>query len=382
MTISKTDLQKIEQLRREIHKHPELSGKETETAKRIVRFVSYYDPDEIITGLGGNGIAVIFNGKNEGPSVMLRSELDALPIEEINDFDYASVNDGVGHKCGHDGHMSILSGVATQLSKERPQKGRVILLFQPAEEIGAGADLVLNDPKFEKIIPDYVFALHNLPDFEENCIILKEGSFAAASTGMIIKLTGKTSHAASPETGVSPANAVGDILKALPNIPAKLKELEEFCLVTPIHARLGEVAFGTSPGYAEVMATLRAFKNSDMEKIRDEAITIAEDCANRDSLKIDISWTETFPATSNHPECAELIESVANENGLKIEHIKESFRWSEDFGHFTSRYKGAFFGIGAGREHPSLHNPDFDFNHNLIPTGISMFMEIVRKLVM
>jgi amidohydrolase len=157
-------------LRKELHKNPEVSGKELQTSKRIISFLEKQAPDEIITEIGGAGIAAIYKSKEAGKTVLFRCELDALPIEEINSFEHRSLINGVSHKCGHDGHMAILCGLASELSQNRPETGTIILLFQPAEEDGSGAQKVFSDTKFASLKPDYVFALHNLPGFpKSNC---------------------------------------------------------------------------------------------------------------------------------------------------------------------------------------------------------------------
>ncbi|MFQ3174652.1 MAG: amidohydrolase, partial [Flavobacterium sp.] len=143
-------------LRKELHQNPEVSGKELETSKRIVAFLKKHAPDEIITKIGGAGIVAIYKSKQAGKTVLFRCELDALPIEETNIFEHRSLTNGISHKCGHDGHMAILCGLATELSQNRPETGTVILLFQPAEEDGSGAQKVFSDPKFTALQPDYV----------------------------------------------------------------------------------------------------------------------------------------------------------------------------------------------------------------------------------
>lgn len=381
MNILNDDLQRLIAFRHRLHQHPELSGKEFETAKKIKEFLQIFSPDQIYEGVGGTGVAAVYKGSAKDPTVLLRADMDALPIDETNDIDYKSTNKGVAHKCGHDGHSAILIGVAQTLQARRPASGRVVLLFQPAEETGQGAKRVIDDPKFAELQPDWVFALHNLPGFAAGHVVIRNEHFAAASKGMIIRLTGKTSHAANPEHGISPAMAVADIIKAFTDLSMEKKGFEDFKLITVIHSRLGEIAFGTSPGYAEVMATLRSFRNSDMKRLTDKAIELAEKTADHYQLHEKIEWREEFPATVNDPECVEIIRQVAEKNKLKIEEPDTPFRWSEDFGHFTSRYKGAMFGIGSGVKHPDLHHPDYDFPDKIIPPAITMFEGIIRNIL-
>ncbi len=381
-----TDLKKdsneeLLNLRRNIHSEPELAGEENGTASKIEKFIYKYSPDETIKNIGGNGIAFVFKGEAEGPAVLFRAELDALPIDEINGFDYKSKYKDKGHKCGHDGHMTILAGLGQRISTTRKFNGKVILLFQPAEETGEGAERILNDIQFAKITPDYVFAFHNLPGYESGSIIIRDGSFASASRGMIIKLTGKTSHAAEPENGINPSMAVADIIRKISALPGELKAVKEFVLTTIIHVRIGERAFGTSPGYGELMATLRAYRNEDMDLLITEAEKIARRVASDQRLKIEINYTEEFPATVNDERCSGIIRKAAEKNYYPVNKVSKPFRWSEDFGHFTGKFRGAMFGIGSGKNHPQLHNPDYDFPDEIIPVGINMFYTIWQEIL-
>lgn len=375
------DIQKVIKLRHELHRHPELSDNEYLTSERISNFLSHYNPSEIIRGIGGAGVACIFKGREEGPSVLFRCDLDALPIEEENDFDYKSTEKGVAHKCGHDGHMAIIAGLADLFSKKPPQKGQVVLLFQPSEENGQGAYRVVNDEKFKKIKVDFAFALHNLPGLPKGNVILREETFAAASKGMIIKLTGETSHAGEPENGNSPAIAMADIIKQLNDLPNQENTFDDFRLLTVIHARLGEIAFGTTPGYAEVMATLRTYTDEDMQKLTSLSESIAEKNAKESNLKFEISYTEEFPATVNDEKMVKLVEKAAKTANVESQYLDKPFRWSEDFAHFTQKFKGALFGLGSGVDHPQLHNSDYDFPDDIIENGVKTFYEIYLQIL-
>jgi len=238
MKVLNDTLNKLIAFRKYLHKYPELSKKEHETAKKIKEFLSTTLPDEIIHGVGGTGLAAIYNGKNPGKTIMIRGDIDALPIAEINNFEYASVNKNVSHKCGHDGHTTILAGLSIILNDKPIESGRVVLLFQPAEETGEGAAQVLSDSKFTELKPDYVFALHNLPGFDLNKVVIKEKHFAAASKGMIVKLFGKTSHAANPEHGISPALAVAEIIQQFNSLWQSKEKFKDFKLITLIHTRI------------------------------------------------------------------------------------------------------------------------------------------------
>jgi len=370
--------QEIIKLRQEIHKHPEMSNDEYNTSERIVNFIKKYNPDEIIK-LGKTGVAFAFNGKEKGKTIVFRSELDALPIQEKTGVEYTSVNNHIAHSCGHDGHMAILTGLAQKISENRPKRGSVVLLFQPAEEVEQGARDVVENQKFKNIKPDSVFALHNVPGFEKHKIVLKKGSFAAASKGMTIKLTGKTAHAAEPENGISPADAISQIIKKLHELRDNKNLFKDFVLPTIINIVLGEISFGTSPGYAELRITLRAFENEDMELLTANCEKIIKEISKAEKLSCDISYSEVFPATVNNDKCVSIVEQSAKQIDLDIEYIEKPFKWSEDFGYFTEKYDACYFGLGSGKKQPQLHNPDFDFPDDIIETGVNIFYSIYKK---
>jgi amidohydrolase len=371
--------QDIIKLRQEIHKHPEVSNDEYKTSERIINFIKKYNPDEIIK-LGETGVAFAFNGKEKGKTVVFRSELDALPIQEKSGVEYTSINNHIAHSCGHDGHMAILTGLAQNISENRPISGNAIVLFQPAEEVEQGARDVVENPKFINIKPDYMFALHNVPGYEKHKIVLKKGSFASASKGMTIKLTGKTAHAGEPQNGISPADAISQIIIKLHNLRNKKELFNDFVLLTIIHIQLGEISFGTAPGYAELRITLRSFQNEDMELLTHHCEKIITEISKTENLGCKISYSEAFPATVNNDECVDIVEQSAKNIDLDIEYIEKPFRWSEDFGYFTEKYDACFFGLGSGKDQPQLHNPDFDFPDDIIETGINMFYQIYKSI--
>lgn len=370
-------IQKLTKYRKTLHQFPELSGKEKETAKRVQDFFSRLNPDKTITGLGGTGLAFVFLGKDSGPTTLFRCELDGLPIKEENSISHLSTIPNTSHVCGHDGHMAIVSGLGTYFSANKPQKGRIVLLFQPAEETGEGAESVIKDPKFTEIQPDFAFALHNLPGYPLHQVLIKQGAFAAASVGMSIHFKGRNSHSAHPEAGNSPAEAMAKTIVALEKLP---QGIEKFSLVTVIHAELGSIAFGTTPGTAVVRATLRAFENETRDLLVSYAEQLASQIADEYGLGVSFDYVESFAATHNNPEAWQIGLDAAKKLNLDIRHVEKPFRWSEDFGLFSSHTKTLLFGLGSGLDHPQLHEPNFDFPDELIKTGVSMFAEIAKTL--
>ncbi|WP_299699581.1 amidohydrolase [uncultured Pontibacter sp.] len=376
------DIDQIIALRHLLHQHPELSGNEYETSHTLRQFLQRYEPDQVITDLGGAGFAAVFNGSDsKGPTVLFRAELDALPIVEQNELAYTSIRKGVSHKCGHDGHMAILLGVANLLRKHPLHTGRVILLFQPAEENGAGAWAVLQESRFQDLQPDFVFALHNMPGLPLKQVLVREQTFAAASVGLKVGLYGKESHAAEPENGQNPGEGMSELIQALNAIARDQTPFSDLSLLTIVHARLGEMAFGTNPGFATVMATLRAFEQEDLNKLKELAIESVKLVSSKYNLRHDLEWVEEFPATVNAPEAIEYIKHAATGMGLDIKQAEQPVRWSEDFGHLTNRYTGALLGLGAGKDQPQLHHADYDFPDELIPVGAALFYRIALTIM-
>lgn len=374
-------LPELVRLRKELHQYPEVAHEEKETAERILNFLKSHAPDRTLTNIGGYGLAAVYEGKEPGPAVMIRAELDALPIQEYNNFDHASKNHGLGHLCGHDGHMVMVGGLAPLLAEERPARGKVILLYQPAEETGEGALQMLRDSQFRKIEPDYVFALHNLPGYPKNRIIIREGVFASASKGLIFRLKGAPSHAGHPKDGRNPSMAAAQIVESLMSIAPMHTDLHRAALITPIHIRVGRPAFGTSPGEGEVMFTLRSHSNEVMETITEEAIRQAGKIAEAHEIRLEHEWTEKFVSLVNDPHAVSLVQKAASGLGTEVHFMAEPFPWSEDFGHFTEKYKGALFGLGAGEQQPQLHNENYDFPEELLETGLTMFHSIIREIL-
>ena len=365
------------QLRKAFHQNPEIAEEESATAKRILNFFDPLKPDQTILNLGGNGLAFVFKGENPGIRTLYRCELDALPIVELGEKEHKSQVSGKAHLCGHDGHMAILCGLGERLAEKRPENGEVVLVFQPAEETGQGAKAVLEDPRFGQIRPEKAFALHNLPGFPLHQVVMKSGTFAAGSTGMTISLLGKTSHAAHPEAGINPAQAMAKLFQILPTLPTRL---EGFGLVTLIHAELGSKAFGTSAGAGSLSATIRAFDQVELEKLIRLAKEAAESIAKEYELKVEFSFQESFSVSKNDPEVTQIGKMAIQGLGLEIVEKAEPFRWSEDFGVFTQVCPAFLFGLGAGKNCPQLHEPTYDFPDELIETGVKIFERIVRSI--
>lgn len=372
-------LRKLVYLRRELHAHPETAMEEEWTAQRIARYLEVLEPDVLLTKVGGTGVLARFDGTAHGQDLLFRCELDALPIEEENRFAHRSTIEGKSHKCGHDGHMAILCGLAERLAAERPKQGRIWLLFQPAEENGMGAQAVLDDPRVASLRFDRVFALHNLPGVPKGTVRLRNDTFTAAVNSIVITLKGKTSHAAEPEHGINPAAAMGTILSRSLALANNVPSDPRMRVVTPVYARLGSKDYGISAGSAEVHLTLRCWADEDLDRLQQDVEQVAQDVAREQKLELAITYTQHFHANQNDPATVDLVRTAVGSAGLVRSEAAHPFKWGEDFGLFTQRFPGCMFGIGAGEDTPALHNPDYDFPDEIIPHGIAVFEQIVRQ---
>lgn len=380
--LTNLDLVELTAFRRELHRFPEVAGEERETARRIVTALEALAPSRILTGLGGHGVAAVFDSGVAGPTVLFRAELDALPIEEQNDrIDYASECAGKSHVCGHDGHMTMLLALGRLLARGPVAKGRVVLMFQPSEEDGSGAKAVVADPAYREIAPEWAFAIHLEPGRPFGFVSTAPGLINCASLGLKIRLSGKTSHAADPEDGVSPARAIAELVPALEALGTGGALDEAFRLVTLTHIQLGEPSFGIAPGEGVVFATLRSTQDAGLGAIEAAARAEAEAAAERYGLGVTFEIEDHFAASINDAQAYEVAARALD--ALKIAHSGAGvpMRASEDFGVFGWDAKAAMLCLGPGEDYAALHNPDYDFPDDILPIGAAIFERIARDLL-
>ncbi|MCB0699712.1 MAG: amidohydrolase [Chitinophagaceae bacterium] len=370
-------MEELTAIRHHLHKHPELSKEESETQLYLLGLLDKLQLDKV-DKVASTGILVQVKGKAEGKNILFRGDMDALPIDEEIFPEYRSVNEGVSHKCGHDGHSTIMYGLSKYFSEQRPEKGNVYMLFQPAEEIGWGAEKVEESKILDDLNIDYAFALHNVPAYPLHEVVCKVGSFTPAVTTLIAYFKGYTSHAAEPWHGRNPAAAISEyLLEALKHNMEK-KEVHEFVTVTPAHIVLGEKAYGTSAGQGSVHLTIRADTNDRLNDALAQIKSIGEKLAKKHELKVSYEEQEAFESNQNDEDAVNIIKQSAAQLGLSYHDKDEPFRWGEDFGLFTNRFKGAMFGLGSGESCKPLHHPEYDFPDEIISTAIDMFTTIQK----
>jgi len=373
-------INEIKNLRKELHKYPEVSGLESNTASLIKSFIEKHNPTQILDKIGGHGIAAIYQFSNDGPSIAIRCELDALPIGEKNQFAHRSTNDGVSHKCGHDGHMAIVAGLIFWIKERAFKSGKIILLFQPAEESGKGAYEVLEDKRFIQLNIDYIFALHNIPGKTLHSIITMNKCFSAEVQSFKIQLSGRESHAAEPENGINPATTISEIITSLSVLNVEDINDDHFANLTPVHITMGQKSYGISPAKGELHYTIRTLNTNKLQILKSEIESNTERICQHHKVTFEFNWFEYFPASLNDSHCNKLVIEAAKELNFKLVETAIPFKFGEDFGWFSQKYKAVMFGLGAGKNTPPLHEATYDFPEEIIETGISMFKTIISKI--
>lgn len=379
--LTNSDVTELTEFRRKLHMHPEVSGEETNTARMIATALKPLAPTRILTELGGHGVAAIFDSGNNGPTVLFRAELDALPIQELSDAPWVSQVQGKGHLCGHDGHMTMLLALGRLLHRNPVASGRVVLMFQPAEEDGSGARSVIGDPAFKEIAPDWAFAIHNEPGRPFGFVSTRVGVINCASQGLVINLKGKTAHAASPEDGFSPVQTVAELLPALSSLGTGGRLDDDFKLATITHVLVGKPTFGIAPSEAVIYVTLRTAYDDAMSSMVGAARQLATIAAQQNGLEVSFETCDEFAASINDPDAVRVAKDAMDALDIANSDAGLPMRASEDFGVFGWGAKAAMLCLGPGEGFPALHNPDYDFPDKLIPIGSAIFDRIARDLL-
>lgn len=362
------DSNRLSIIRAELHSSPEYSHKEENTAVIIEKYLREFSPDELYTRIGGHGVIAGFKGNRKGDTLMFRCEMDAVPTER-----------GPVHLCGHDGHMAVLLGLANILSDNRDFPGKIWLFFQPAEEVGEGASLMVKELSRLRIRFDYAFALHNKPGVKINNIIIYKNVYAAASVGMELVFTGSPSHAAYPEQASNPTSVILNIVEEIKRVNSIKNLFSSFVLGTVINVHIGEANYGVTPGSGTVRATLRAYDEMDLSLFCKRIEAYAKEKSSKSMLNLEISYHDKFPATVNNPFACNMVEEAAKKLDLDLEYSQSPERGSEDFAHFASMSKACFFDIGNGFEGDDIHREGYRFNDSILDKAIKIYSTIIYK---
>lgn len=370
----------IKEWRHHLHKHPELMYDVEETAKFVAEKLRSFGCDEVVEGLGRTGVVGLIKGtKGDGPVVGLRSDMDALPILEETDLPHASKRPGVMHACGHDGHTAMLLGAAEHLCETRGFSGSVAVIFQPAEEGGAGAKAMMDDGLFERFAIDEVYGMHNYPGIPVGEFCMKPGPVMAATDIFAITVTGHGGHAARPHVGIDPIVASAQIITALQTIASRNADpLESLVVsVTTIHA--GD-ADNVIPERVQLTGTVRTLI-PDMRDLAEKRIgEITSSVAQALGCKAELTYERNYPVVVNHERETAFAATIASKivGADKVETAMAPVMGGEDFAFMLEGRPGAFVFTGNGEDSANLHSPHYDFNDDIIPLGASYWVELVE----
>lgn len=359
-------------LRRKLHQYPELSSREEWTKQYLMNFLTKYTNLEIVDK--GKWFYAAYRYDEVGPNIAFRADFDALPMDEVIDVPWASKNNGVAHKCGHDGHSSTLVGFALEVDQKKPTKN-VFFLFQHAEEVGTGAKEAVALIELEEI--DEIYGFHNWSGYPEKTIVVKEGTLHFASKGANIYFEGSSAHASQPEDGKNPSFAIAEFIQTIAEFTKK-EDNKGLVLATIVNVEIGKKAFGMSAGQGAVRLTIRAHYENELGKLQENIEKKSLELAKNYGLNVSFEYQDEFPETANHSEINEKIRKAAENADYPVYELQEAIRSSEDFGYYTKATKGAMFHIGNGMNYPAIHTSEYDFNENLIETAIDIYTELLK----
>ncbi|MFY0479529.1 M20 aminoacylase family protein [Achromobacter marplatensis] len=377
----------IRDIRRDIHAHPELAFEENRTAQRVAELLEGWGIP-LQRGFGKTGLVGVIRNGTSSRTLGLRADMDALPMQEANQFAHASKHAGVMHACGHDGHTAMLLGAAQYLAQHRNFDGTVYLIFQPAEERGGGAREMMRDGLFEKFPMEAVFGMHNMPGIPAGCFASSPGPVLASNSEFHVTIRGKGGHAAMPHLAVDPIPAAGQMIEAFQTIISRNKKPLETAVISVTTLRAGE-AVNVIPDTCELGGTVRAYTAETLDLIERRMGEMAHHVAAMFGAECDFVFTRHYPSTINHEaETAFMREALAQVVGAERVMAQTPIMAAEDFSFMLEAVPGSYCFIGNGEgghrelghgEGPCLvHNTSYDFNDALLPIGASAFVKLAE----
>lgn len=366
--------------RRDFHENPEILYETVRTGQKVAELLESFGVDEVTTGIGKTGVVGVIRGRNGGAgrSVGLRADMDALPIEEATDKPYASKVPGKMHACGHDGHTAMLLGAAKYLAETRNFDGTVIVIFQPAEEGGAGAKAMIDDGLMTRWQIDEVYGMHNYPGMPVGEFAIRKGPIMAATDEFKITITGRGGHAAKPHQTIDPIVVGSQIVAVLQTIASRNADPLKSVVVSVTTFNAGN-AFNVIPQEAVLRGTVRTLDPGVRDLAEDRMKSIAVSIAEGFGATATVEFRRGYPVTANHDEQTDFAVSIAGEiAGVgKVNPDIAPMMGGEDFSYMLQERPGAFIFAGNG-DTAGLHHPEYDFNDDLIPVGCSYWVRLVE----
>ena len=365
--------------RRDLHAHPELLYEVHRTAASVAEKLRSFGCDEVVTGIGRTGVVGVIRGGKGGERVIgLRADMDALPIEEANEVPYKSTVPGKMHACGHDGHTAMLLGAARYLTETRNFAGTAVVIFQPAEEGGAGGKAMVRDGLMERFRIEEVYGMHNYPGIPVGEFALRPGPLMAAADRLTIEIEGRGGHAARPHIAIDPVLVGAQIVNQIQSIVARN--------VDPLHAAVVSICVfqaGSTDNVIPQTAHLRGTARSLTPEVRDllerRINEVVSGTAQLYGATARLTYLRDYPVTRNHERQAAFAASIAAQvvGAERVDDAVAPVMGAEDFSFMLEARPGAFIFVGNG-DSPGLHHPAYDFNDEVIPIGTSYWVRLVE----
>lgn len=365
--------------RRHLHQNPELLYDVHDTARFVEEKLKSFGCDLVETGVGRSGVVAVIKGRHgDGPAIGLRADMDALPITETSGVEWSSTNPGKAHSCGHDGHTAMLLGAAQYLAETRNFRGSAVLLFQPAEEGGAGALAMVQDGVMDRFGIAEVYGVHNLPSLPVGQFAMCKGPIMAATDEFDLSIKGRGGHAAQPHRTIDPILAGSQLHIAIQSIVSRNIDPLDSLVISITKFNAGE-AYNVIPETAKLSGTVRTLSKETRayaeKRIRDAAAGIAAVTG----AEISVRYKNNYPVTYNHDDqtnfAARVAKNVAGEGKVKTD--VAPMMAAEDFSYMLEARPGAYIFLGNG-DTPGLHHPAYDFNDEAIPYGVSYFVSVIE----
>lgn len=365
--------------RRWLHRHPELGLECHETAAFVAEKLREFGVDEVHEGIAKTGIVAIVNGQGDGPTIGLRADMDALPMDEISGVEYSSETPGKMHACGHDGHTTMLLGAAKYLAETRRFSGRVALIFQPDEEGNGGGRVMVEEGIMDRFEINRVFAIHNAPGIPEGQFSTCPGPILATADQFFVTVRGQGGHGASPQLAVDPIPAAVAMVQAFQTIVSRSHDSARQLVVsvTTIHAG---TATNIIPGECTFSGTVRSFDLADQAMVMRRMDEIVQGTAAAHGVTGTLDYHKGYPPTVNDADQAafavDVAREIAGDSAVSADAVPQMY--GEDFSYMLEARPGAYVNLGQG-DTATCHHPAYDFNDNIAPIGASFFARLVER---
>lgn len=372
--------EEISTWRRDLHAHPELRFEEYRTAAFVASKLKEFGVDEIVTGFGGTGVVGVIHGQinTSGRSIGFRADMDALPIQEVNDLPHASTIPGKMHACGHDGHTSMLLGAAKYLAETRNFDGKIVLAFQPAEEGGGGARAMIDAGLMDKWNVEEIYGMHNMPGLPIGEFAVRTGPQMACPDKFEIIVHGKGGHGAMPHKGVDSTLVAAQIVVALQSIASRNINPLENIVVSVCGFRTETDTYNVIPNTVRLRGTVRTFEKDVQRFVRARIDALTKSTADGYGAVAEVTHMSGPPPLVNHEREADFAAEIAlSVCGVAHRNFEPSMG-GEDFSEMLLERPGAYLFVGNG-DSADLHNPSYEFNDDVIPVGCSWFVTMAER---